>query len=120
MLRRSAERTMQAMVSSVFSKLHSIPSETTSASFTTQHNFSSTLSLSDSLITQPSEEGGESVIGSGLGVRMSVPDPRSGSIPAARKEGSISIEENEKVEPVLDDSSDGMFQFFNFFSKFDV
>ncbi|GAA5882904.1 hypothetical protein JCM1840_000744 [Sporobolomyces johnsonii] len=69
MLRRSAERTMQAMVAAVFSRLrHLSPSE------------EGTLS-SVALSSAPSLSGdGETSPG---GVRMAAPDPRGGQIPSA-------------------------------------
>ncbi|CEQ40773.1 SPOSA6832_02437, partial [Sporobolomyces salmonicolor] len=69
MLRRSAERTMQAMVAAVFSRLrHLSPSDDPSLSSVP---LSSAPSLSGNGETSPG------------GVRMAAPDPRGGQIPSA-------------------------------------
>lgn len=70
MLRRSAERTMQAMLVSVFTKLHSIP---TSAEEEEARASAAKANANDGTQT-PNEE---------QQLRMTAPDPTSGSIPAA-------------------------------------
>lgn len=93
---------MQALVSTVFTKLRTLPSHDA----ITTHEFSSTLSLADSI----SKDAPQAGVGAGLnaGVRMTAPDPRSGKIPAAR-EGEDGQEEVEDVgsEIVPDDVSEG-------------
>lgn len=103
MLRRSAERTMHAMVAAVFSNLRHVPAELGLS----LHQFSSTLSLDESTAEHVE---GELV---GLGVRMTAPDPRSGQIPAAKEvevgaevEGEKEAEERPSVEVA---ASDGAF-----------
>lgn len=93
---------MQALVSTVFTKLRTLPSHDA----ITTHEFASTLSLSDSVSKDAPQVG----VGAGLsaGVRMTAPDPRSGNIPAAR-EGEGGQEEIEDVgsEIVPEDISEG-------------
>lgn len=70
MLRRSAEKTMQAMLVSVFKRLHSIPTSVEEAEMRASAAKAST---TDGTQT-PNEE---------QQLRMTAPDPTSGSIPAA-------------------------------------
>lgn len=76
---------MQAMVAAVFSKLRQIPDE---QGFT-EHTLSSSVSLNDAL-------GKSDPDGTGLGVRMSAPDPRAAHIPAAGE-----VEGNSESEALL-------------------
>ncbi|GAA5880201.1 hypothetical protein JCM8547_006589 [Rhodosporidiobolus lusitaniae] len=86
MLRRSAERTMQAMVASVFSRLRHLPSEVDSLA--TSHPMASAVSLSEL-----AEEGA----GGQGGVKVAAPDPRSEEVPAAT-EVEKTGEEGEKED----------------------
>ncbi|GAA5913201.1 Arf family guanine nucleotide exchange factor GEA2 [Sporobolomyces salmoneus] len=71
MLRRSAERTMQAMVAACFSRLRHLNPET-SEGFATLDLASSSASISE-----------QDADAAQAGPRMAAPDPRSGQIPAA-------------------------------------
>ncbi|GAA5889769.1 hypothetical protein JCM6882_004317 [Rhodosporidiobolus microsporus] len=82
MLRRSAERTMQAMVAAVFSRLRHLPSE--NDSLAASHPMASTVSLSE--MAEEAQAGGP---------KMAAPNPRSGAIPAAG--GAATPDEGEKV-----------------------
>jgi len=82
MLRRSAERTMQAMVSAVFSRLRSLPDDAGLPAFA-----SSAASATDSVSHQDDH--------AGLGLRMAAPNPRSANIPAAedKQNGELAAEQ---------------------------
>ena len=103
MLRRSAERTMQAMVAAVFTRLRTLPSDGSIS----VHTLSSSVSLTDSLPSAPDGQDG---------VRMSAPDPRSRHVGAKGEEseghfGSFDAEKDPRAEngTLLDDDalSDG-------------
>lgn len=103
MLRRSAERTMHAMVAAIFSKLRTFSVEHQRP---TLAGTSSTLSFADSLAENLETEGSSDT---GMGVRMTAPDPRSGAIPAAKiVEEEPKVAETERVvkdEDAEEDSS---------------
>ncbi|GAA6035516.1 hypothetical protein JCM8097_000294 [Rhodosporidiobolus ruineniae] len=86
MLRRSAERTMQAMVAAVFSRLRHLPSE--DDALAVSHPMASTVSLSE-MAEEAQEKAG--------GPKMAAPDPRSGAIPAAGT-GSAGEAEKSRLE----------------------
>ncbi|GAA5913880.1 hypothetical protein JCM8208_004987 [Rhodotorula glutinis] len=85
MLRRSAERTMQAMVAAVFSRLRHLSPE-------------------DDLAVAPPTSSAASVAGGvddahgANGLRMVAPDPRSAQIPAAGPGGEDGLEEEEVAD----------------------
>ncbi|GAA6005362.1 hypothetical protein JCM11491_002672 [Sporobolomyces phaffii] len=89
MLRRSAERTMQAMVAACFSRLRHLNPET-SEGFANVELASSAASIS--------EQDPDAVQG---GPRMVAPDPRSGQIPAAGAE--LPRGQQAQTEEVLDE-----------------
>lgn len=93
MLRRSAERTMQAMVSAVFSRLRVLP--TIAPDALALHPLSSSVSLVDSMA--PAEEGA---------LRMSAPDPRGAHIPAAGDGEALDVGEEELPEEEEDEFGD--------------
>ncbi|GAA5939550.1 hypothetical protein JCM3775_004858 [Rhodotorula graminis] len=84
MLRRSAERTMQAMVAAVFSRLRHLSPE-------------------DDLAAAPPTSSTASVAGvddpaGANGLRMVAPDPRSAQIPAARPGGEDGLEQEDEEQ----------------------
>jgi brefeldin A-resistance guanine nucleotide exchange factor 1 len=93
---------MQAMVATVFSTLRHLPSP---ASSLTTHQFSSNVSLADLAL----DANGKKVDPTGLGVRMMVPNPTSGEVPAAVEASaeSASVVEEEKQEVVNEKDEEG-------------
>ncbi|GAA5869908.1 hypothetical protein JCM16303_001838 [Sporobolomyces ruberrimus] len=89
MLRRSAERTMQAMVAACFSRLRHLNPETAEG-FAPVELASSSASISEQEAETPQG-----------GLRMTAPDPRSAQIPAAA--GDLQKGPQPPVEDVLDD-----------------
>ena len=91
MLRRSAERTMQALVAAVFRKLQSIPTEAESSSQSLPSTNQQSVAETESL-------------------HMAAPDPTSGSIPAASTptppddSSQPGISHIEKSKPLADDN----------------
>ncbi|GAA6008572.1 Sec7 domain-containing protein [Rhodotorula paludigena] len=92
MLRRSAERTMQAMVAAVFSRLRHVPSEDELGARQSQA-MASSVSLSE-VAADVSAPGGP---------RMAAPDPRSAQIPAA---GPSEVEDRNGGVPVREVEED--------------
>lgn len=94
---------MHAMVAAIFSKLRTFSVEQQRP---TLAGTSSTLSFADSLAENLETEGSSDT---GMGVRMTAPDPRSGAIPAAKiVEEEPKVAETERVakdEDAEEDSS---------------
>lgn len=97
MLRRSAERTMQAMVAAVFSRLRVLPSsaEEDPSSLALHSSLSSSVSLTDSMAPVDPEGG----------LRMLPPDPRGAHIPAAGEGESAAHDEEALDEGELEDGT---------------
>lgn len=97
MLRRSAERTMQAMVAAVFSRLRVLPAsaEVDPSSLTLNPSLSSSVSLADSM-TPVDVDGG---------LRMLPPDPRGAHIPAAGEAEGVAHDDEALDEGELGDGA---------------
>lgn len=81
---------MQAMIAAVFSKLRRLPAEKS-----TEHEFSSSLSLSEAFAAHQEAADG---LGGVSGVHMTVPNPTSDDIPAAITEKSELLADTEKEQ----------------------